>query len=97
MVGAILIAGGLIRLGWIADLLSKPVITGFLAGISVHIILSQAPTVLGLQNIGGSVFERVAGIAAHIGETKPLALLIGLGVLAVTFACEGGTRACPAP
>jgi MFS superfamily sulfate permease-like transporter len=88
MVGAILIAGGLIRLGWIADLLSKPVITGFLAGISVHIILSQAPTVLGLQNIGGSVYERVAGLAAHIGETKPLALLIGLGVLAVTFACE---------
>jgi SulP family sulfate permease len=88
MVGAILIAGGLIRLGWIADLLSKPVITGFLAGISVHIILSQAPTVLGLPNIGGSVFQRVAGLAAHIGETKPLALLIGLGVLAVTFACE---------
>src|SRR3984893_10747072 len=46
MVGAILIAGGIIRLGWIADLLSKPVITGFLAGISIHIILSQAPTVL---------------------------------------------------
>jgi MFS superfamily sulfate permease-like transporter len=88
MVGAILIAGGLARLGWIADLLSKPVITGFLAGISVHIILSQAPTVLGLPNIGGSVFQRVAGLAAHIGETKPLALLIGLGVLAVTFACE---------
>jgi SulP family sulfate permease len=88
MVGAILIAGGLARLGWIADLLSKPVITGFLAGISVHIILSQAPTVLGLPNIGGSVYERVAGLAAHIGETKPLALLIGLGVLAVTFACE---------
>jgi MFS superfamily sulfate permease-like transporter len=88
MVGAILIAGGLARLGWIADLLSKPVITGFLAGISVHIILSQAPTVLGLQNIGGSVYQRVGGIAAHIGETRPLALLIGLGVLALTFACE---------
>jgi sulfate permease, SulP family len=88
MVGAILIAGGLARLGWIADLLSKPVITGFLAGISIHIILSQAPTVLGLENIGGSVYQRVAGIAAHISETKPLALLIGLGVLAITFACE---------
>jgi SulP family sulfate permease len=88
MVGAILIAGGLIRLGWIADLLSKPVITGFLAGISVHIILSQAPTVLGIPSIGGSVYERVAALVAHIGATNPLALLIGLGVLAVTFACE---------
>jgi SulP family sulfate permease len=88
MVGAILIAGGTIRLGWIADLLSKPVITGFLAGISVHIILSQAPTVLGVTNAGGSVYERVASLAAHIHETNPRALALGLGVLAVTFACE---------
>jgi SulP family sulfate permease len=88
MVGAILIAGGIIRLGWIADLLSKPVITGFLAGISIHIILSQAPTVLGIPNISGSVYQRVAALAAHIGATNPLALSIGLGVFAVTFGCE---------
>src|ERR1700676_4629299 len=67
LVGVILIAGGTIRMGWIADLLSKPVITGFLAGISIHIILSQAPTVLGIPNISGNVCQRVAGLAAHIG------------------------------
>jgi SulP family sulfate permease len=88
MVGAILIAGGVVRLGWIADLLSKPVITGFLAGISIHIILSQAPTVLGIPNISGSVYQRVAALAAHIGAINPLALSIGLGVFAVTFGCE---------
>jgi sulfate permease, SulP family len=88
MVGAILIAGGIIRLGWIADLLSRPVITGFLAGISIHIVLSQAPTVLGVPNIGGSVYERVATLATHLDAANPLALAIGLGVLAVTLACE---------
>ena len=72
LVGAIMIAGGFIRLGWIADLLSKPVITGFLAGISIHIILSQAPTVLGVPSNGGTVYERVAGLAAHLHETNPL-------------------------
>src|ERR1700758_3115160 len=56
MVGAILIVAGIIRLGWIADLLSRPVITGFLAGISIHIVLSQAPAVLGVPGIGGSVY-----------------------------------------
>src|SRR5580704_13894000 len=40
LVGAVLIIGGTLRLGWIADLLSKPVITGFLAGIAIHIVLS---------------------------------------------------------
>ncbi|HEY6254490.1 MAG TPA: SulP family inorganic anion transporter [Xanthobacteraceae bacterium] len=86
--GAILIVGGLIRLGWIADLLSRPVITGFLAGISIHIAMSQAPTVLGVPGGGGNMYERLAALAAHLGETKPLALAIGLGVLAITLACE---------
>jgi sulfate permease, SulP family len=88
MVGAVLIAGGIIRLGWLADLLSRPVITGFLAGISIHIVLSQAPTVLGVPSIGGSVYERVAALATHLHETNPLALALGLGVAAFTFACE---------
>jgi SulP family sulfate permease len=44
MVGVILIGAGLFRAGWIADLLSIPVTTGFLAGIAIHIIVSQALT-----------------------------------------------------
>ena len=43
MVGLFLLAAGIFRLGWIADLLSIPVTTGFLAGISVHILISQLP------------------------------------------------------
>src|ERR1700733_11536952 len=88
LVGAILIAGGFIRLGWIADLLSKPVITGFLAGISVHIVLSQAPAVLGLPSTGGSVYERMAALASHRDAVNPLSLMLGLGVAAVAFGCE---------
>src|SRR4051794_38315594 len=48
MVGVILTAGSLFRLGWIANLLSTPVTVGFLAGIAVHILVSQLPGVLGL-------------------------------------------------
>jgi SulP family sulfate permease len=88
LVGAMLIAGGIIGLGWIADLLSKPVITGFLAGISIHIVLSQAPTVLGVPSVGGTLSDRMAALATHLGATNPLSVVLGLGVLAVTFACE---------
>jgi sulfate permease, SulP family len=88
LVGAILVVGGIIRLGWIADLLSKPVITGFLAGISIHIILSQAPTVLGVPNISGSVYQRAAALANHLDAINPLSVALGLGVLAVTLGCE---------
>src|SRR5450631_2049089 len=48
MVGLMLLAAGVFRLGWIADLLSIPVTLGFLAGISVHILISQLPVILGL-------------------------------------------------
>jgi sulfate permease, SulP family len=88
LVGAILITGGIIRLGWIADLLSRPVITGFLAGISIHIVLSQAPTVLGLPSIGGTIHDRLAALVQHLDQTNPLSLALGLGVLAITLACE---------
>jgi SulP family sulfate permease len=88
LVGAILIVGGLLRIGWIADLLSKPVITGFLAGISIHILLSQAPAVLGVPTVSGTVYGRAAALATHPRDINPLTLALGLGVLAVTLACE---------
>src|SRR6201997_3140001 len=48
MVGVMLLASGLLKLGGIANLLSVPVTVGFLLGISVHIMVSQLPGVLGL-------------------------------------------------
>jgi sulfate permease, SulP family len=88
MVGLVLLAGGIFRLGWIADLLSMPVTTGFLAGIAVHILASQLPTVLGLSVPDGTLLQRLANLARHLHETSPPTLLIGLGVLAVTAVSE---------
>ena len=64
-VGIILILAGAFRLGFIADLLSIPVTNGFLTGIAVHILISQAPQVLGL--------ERAAGPACRSGPFTPVA------------------------
>jgi MFS superfamily sulfate permease-like transporter len=88
LVGAILIAGSLFRLGWIANLLSTPVTTGFLAGISVHILVSQMPGVLGLPTPGGPMLERIATLARHISEANLYTVCIGFGVLAVVAMSE---------
>jgi sulfate permease, SulP family len=84
----VLVAGGIFRLGWIADLLSIPVTTGFLAGISVHILISQLPTALGLPSPGGTMLQRVATLAGHMNEANPFTLLIAFGVLAVVALSE---------
>jgi sulfate permease, SulP family len=88
MVGLLLVAAGTFRLGWIADLLSIPVTTGFLAGISVHILISQLPAILGLPAPSGPMLSRLAMLAGHLNETNPFTLVIGLGVLAIIAVCE---------
>src|SRR2546423_1980275 len=88
MVGAILIAGSLFRLGWIANLLSTPVTTGFLAGISVHILVSQMPGVLGLPTPSGPMLDRIAVLARHLGEANIYTVCIGFGVLAIVAGSE---------
>ncbi|WP_181179947.1 SulP family inorganic anion transporter [Mesorhizobium sp. B2-7-1] len=88
MVGLLVALSGIFRLGWIADLLSVPVTTGFLAGISVHIIVSQLPSLLGLPPESGETVRRVGEIAANLHLTNPWSLAIGLGVFVLVFASE---------
>lgn len=88
MVGAVLVAGSLFRLGWIANLLSIPVTIGFLAGISVHILVSQIPAVLGLTSPTGPLLDRIAVLANHVGEANINSICIGLGVLFVVIGSE---------
>jgi MFS superfamily sulfate permease-like transporter len=88
VVGLVLVGGGLLRLGWVADLLSVPVTTGFLAGISVHIIVSQLPSLLGIGSPGGSLLHQIAVIATGLGRANPYAVAIGFGVLGLTVVSE---------
>lgn len=88
MVGVIMIAGSLFKLGWIANLLSTPVTVGFLAGISVHILVSQLPGVLGLPSPNGPTLYKLGVLAQELGQTNLYTLVIGLGVLAVVAGSE---------
>jgi MFS superfamily sulfate permease-like transporter len=88
MVGLMLTAAGIFRLGWIADLLSVPVTIGFLAGISVHILISQLPGILGLPASEGPILQRFATLAEHLGDANGFTIVIGLGVLAIITLSE---------
>jgi sulfate permease, SulP family len=88
LVGLVLLASFLLRLGWVADLLSVPVTTGFLAGISVHIIVGQLPAVLGIKVASGRIIAECAAILQQLPHAKPLAVAIGLGVFVGTLLAE---------
>ncbi len=86
MVGLILICAGALRFGFIADLLSIPVMTGFLLGIAGHILVSQAPSVLGVTPSKGSLLEQALSLVERAGAANPWTSAIGLGVLAIMLA-----------
>ena len=88
LVGFIVLAGGIFRMGWIARLLSVPVITGFLAGIAIHIVISQLPALLGIAGAQGDFFRTVSAVVRNLAHLNPITLAIGICVFAVTFLCE---------
>jgi len=83
MVGAIVIATGLLRLGWIAEFLSTPVVTGVLAGIAVEILISQLPAVLGLAGGATTTIGRLRTVAGEIGHANCWSAGIAVAVYAV--------------
>jgi SulP family sulfate permease len=85
LVGIILLAVGLLRAGWLATLLSVPVTTGFLAGISVHIIVGELPTLLGIPGEQGHVLVRLFHVCSQLRDADLFAFTLGAGVLIVTI------------
>jgi SulP family sulfate permease len=94
-VGVLVALVWLLRLGWIAEFLSAPIITGFLAGIAVIIVVHQIPDLLGLAAARGSTVHQIAKTVGHLGETNGWALAIGASVLAIVIAAERIDRRLP--
>ncbi|MBM7502818.1 SulP family inorganic anion transporter [Agromyces aurantiacus] len=85
MVGAILLLGGILRLGFVTDLLSKPIRIGYLNAVALIVTISQVPTLLGFSTDAATPFTEVGAIWEGIvdGGVQPLALAFGLGSLAI--------------
>jgi SulP family sulfate permease len=95
MVGVIVALIGLLRLGWIADFLSAPIITGFLAGVAVIIVVHQLPDLFGLASVSGSTLNRISVVVSHLGDSNGWALGIGAAVFAIVMAAERIDRKLP--
>ena len=79
--GTLLLAAGLLRLGFVAEFLSGPVLTGFTAGAALIIIASQLPKLLGIDVDADSFVETVWEVASSLGETNGPTLALGTGTI----------------
>ena len=81
-VGAILLVARALRLAFLADLLSRPVLIGFTAAISLVIIAAQLPSLLGLTGVSTSTFgHNVSGVLDRLDRVDTTALAIGVASL----------------
>ena len=86
LVGLVLLFGGLLRLGWIADLLSRPILAGYVFGSGLLIIGSQLVALFGLDDVDTALYAFDLGVVVrNLDQTNVLALAIGLGSIAVVL------------
>jgi len=92
--GLVLIAAGWVRLGFITELLSKPIRYGYMNGIALTVILSQVPKLLGFPVSEDGPLRRAWAIGASVlaGRTNTAAFAIGCGTFAVIVALKRWPR-----
>jgi MFS superfamily sulfate permease-like transporter len=96
LVGAFLVAAAVLRLGFLADFISEPVLVGFKAAIGVVIVVDQIPKLLGVHFAKGGFFENVALTATSLPETSLPTLGVALAILALLIAFERFAPRAPA-
>ena len=97
LVGVMLIAARVARLGFLADFISEPVLTGFKAGVGFVIVVDQFPKLLGIHFEKGGFFQNVASIVTHVPEFSAPTLAVAIGTLAIIFVSKRFMPKAPAP
>ncbi|HKP29969.1 MAG TPA: SulP family inorganic anion transporter [Gemmatimonadales bacterium] len=97
LVGVILVAASVLRLGFVADFISEPVLIGFKAGIGLVIVLDQIPKLLGVHITKGSFFQNVVATAQAIPQAVLPVVAVGMGTIVLLIALEHFVPKVPAP
>jgi high affinity sulfate transporter 1 len=92
--GTVLILMGVARLGFVTELISKPIRYGYMNGIALTVLISQLPALFGFAIEDKGPLRDLGAIAAAIleGRTNPAALAIGAATLAVILLLRGNKR-----
>ena len=97
LVGVLLMLAAVLRLGFVANFISTPVLTGFKAGIGLVIVLDQVPKLLGIHITKQGFFHDLLSVVQHVPETSLLTLAVAAATFAVLIGMERLWPHSPAP
>jgi high affinity sulfate transporter 1 len=94
--GVLALLAGLLRLGFLANFISEPVLKGFIIGLALTIIIGQVPKLLGIEREGEDFFEQLWHVITSLGDTHARTLAVGAVSLAVVLGLRRVAPAVPA-
>ena len=97
LVGAILVIACLLRLGFVANFISEPVLVGFKAGIGVVIVVDQIPKILGVHIPRGNFLQNVVSTINSVPKTSWVTLAVGVTMIVLLVGFEHFVPQAPAP
>ena len=97
LVGAMLMLARVMRLGFVANFISTPVLTGFKAGIGLVIVLDQVPKLLGIHITKQGFFRDLVAMAQHLPDTSLITLAVAIATFAILIGMERMWPHSPAP
>ncbi|HET9755325.1 MAG TPA: sulfate permease [Candidatus Limnocylindrales bacterium] len=97
LVGAICIAGGALRLGFLGDLLSHPILVGYMTGVAALMVVSQLERVTGVPVHGDSFPAQIVEFVSDLGAIHGPTFGLALGVIAFLFAARRWLPSLPGP
>lgn len=97
LVGVLLMLASALRLGFVANFISTPVLTGFKAGIGLVIVLDQVPKLLGLHITKQNFFHDLVTVVQHLPDASMMTALVAAATLAVLIGMEKLWPHSPAP
>lgn len=97
LVGILLTLAAALRLGFVANFISEPVLVGFKAGIGVVIVIDQLPKILGVHFPKGGFLQNLQAIVQHVPESSIPTLLVGVLTIVALSSFEWLRPRWPAP
>ena len=97
LVGGMLLLAGILRLGFLANFISDPILTGFKAGIGLVIVVDQLPKLLGVHIVRGNFFHDLFSTLKHVAEANHATLILAVAMLAILLGMERFFPKTPAP
>jgi SulP family sulfate permease len=97
MVGLVLVLANLLRLGFVANFISEPVLVGFKSAIGIVIVVDQVPKLLGIHIEKSGFFHDLWSIVSHVTQSSTATVLVSAGIIGLIMVLHRFVPRAPAP